>query len=171
MIRFLNLCHMEGRIKSSTCSSFCYVLLNLWFFNFIFLFLKGYDMYKYFLGIVLTSLRDCRFARMSSLRCGIVASLGCPHFVAGLSLRYMIYPKIVFKETFLLRKNRYSLVSIFVSLMKLKRSYIKTTIIWIWLTLPNLVTIFLAPFFKDEILIVMEATGIYHLNLLSYLLE
>jgi len=30
---------------------------------------------------------------------------------------------------------------------------------------------YLAPFSKDEILIVMEATGIYHLNLLSYLLE
>ncbi len=30
---------------------------------------------------------------------------------------------------------------------------------------------YLAPFSKDEILIVMEATGIYHLTLLSYLLE
>jgi transposase len=30
---------------------------------------------------------------------------------------------------------------------------------------------YLAPFSNDEILIVMEATGIYHLNLLSYLLE
>ena len=30
---------------------------------------------------------------------------------------------------------------------------------------------YLAPFSKDEILVVMEATGIYHLNLLSYLLE
>ena len=30
---------------------------------------------------------------------------------------------------------------------------------------------YLSPFSKDEILIVMEATGIYHLNLLSYLLE
>jgi transposase len=30
---------------------------------------------------------------------------------------------------------------------------------------------YLAPFSKDEILIVMEATGIYHLNLLSYFLE
>lgn len=30
---------------------------------------------------------------------------------------------------------------------------------------------YLTPFSKDEILIVMEATGIYHLNLLSYLLE
>jgi transposase len=30
---------------------------------------------------------------------------------------------------------------------------------------------YLAPFSKDEILIVMEATGIYHLNLLSFFLE
>lgn len=30
---------------------------------------------------------------------------------------------------------------------------------------------YLSPFSKDEILVVMEATGIYHLNLLSYLLE
>ena len=30
---------------------------------------------------------------------------------------------------------------------------------------------YLSPFSKDEILIVMEATGIYHLTLLSYLLE
>ena len=30
---------------------------------------------------------------------------------------------------------------------------------------------YLTPFSKDEILIVMEATGIYHLNLLSFFLE
>ncbi|MCK5536938.1 MAG: transposase, partial [Bacteroidales bacterium] len=30
---------------------------------------------------------------------------------------------------------------------------------------------YLSPFSKDEILVVMEATGIYHLTLLSYLLE
>jgi transposase len=86
-------------------------------------------VYKYFLGIVLTSLRDS-------------ASL---HDISKDSFNFCFTDeteKVLYKDHYHMDMTDFTKLSDY-----------------------------LAPFSKDEILIVMEATGIYHLNLLSYLLD